>query len=268
MIDAVVTAGGSPQPGDPLYEFTQGKPKALIDIAGKPMIQWVLEALDEAATVHRVIIVGLQPPQLLSSRKLAAYLPDSGGLLTNILTGVEKVTELDPAVQHILTVSSDIPAIRGEMVDWVVNQSIETDADACYNLITREVMEARYPNSRRSYTRLKDMEVCGGDMNVIRSSLVTAPDSLWEKIIASRKNVFRQASLIGYDTLLLLFLGRLTLEKGVQRVTKRLHLNGRALLCPYAEVGMDVDKPHQLQLMRADLARTAAAAPSRPPAHP
>jgi len=25
------------------------------------------------------------------------------------------------------------------------------------------------------------------------------------------------------------------------------------MVCPYAEVGMDVDKPHQLEIMRADL---------------
>ena len=30
-------------------------------------------------------------------------------------------------------------------------------------------------------------------------------------------------------------------------------VRGRAIVCPYAEVGMDVDKPHQLEIMRADL---------------
>ena len=36
-------------------------------------------------------------------------------------------------------------------------------------------------------------------------------------------------------------------------------VTGRAILCPYAEVGMDVDKPHQLELMCADLAKRAQA---------
>ena len=40
-MDAIVTAGGIPMPGEPLYEYTNGSPKALLDIAGKPMIQWV-----------------------------------------------------------------------------------------------------------------------------------------------------------------------------------------------------------------------------------
>ena len=29
-MDAIVTAGGIPQPGEPLYEYTQGKSKALL----------------------------------------------------------------------------------------------------------------------------------------------------------------------------------------------------------------------------------------------
>jgi len=53
----------------------------------------------------------------------------------------------------------------------------------------------------------------------------------------------------------LLLLRMITLEGAVKKVTKRLNLRGRAILTPYAEIGMDVDKPHQLEIMRADLAQ-------------
>jgi hypothetical protein len=99
---------------------------------------------------------------------------------------------------------SDIPAITSEMVDWVVNSAMQTDHDLYYNVITRQVMEARYPNSRRSYVKLKDMEVCGGDMNVIRALTVTANDDLWRRIVAARKSALKQAALVGFDTLILL----------------------------------------------------------------
>ena len=58
---AIVTAGGIAAPGDPLYVETQGRPKALIDVAGKPMIQWVLEALHGASRVEHLVVVGLPP---------------------------------------------------------------------------------------------------------------------------------------------------------------------------------------------------------------
>jgi hypothetical protein len=85
--------------------------------------------------------------------------------------------------------------------------------------------------------------------------MVTAREEIWHKLVASRKNVFKQAALIGYDTLLLLLLRRLTINDAVRRVAQRLDITGRAVVCPYAEVGMDVDKPHQLELLNAYLER-------------
>jgi GTP:adenosylcobinamide-phosphate guanylyltransferase len=256
---AILTAGGVPQPGEPLYEYTQGINKALLDICGKPMIQWVLDALEGASTVDRIIIIGLPPDTSLNSSKIAAFVPTHGSMLENIRAGVFKVLDLNPDALHVLAVSSDIPGITSEMVDWVVKTTQETDHDLYYNIITRQVMETRYPTSKRSYTHLKEFDVCGGDMNVIRTTLVTGNDTLWEDIIAARKNVFKQASLIGFSTLILLLLRRINLDSALKRVTKKLNLRGRAIVCPYAEVGMDVDKPHQLEIMRADLQNRVAA---------
>lgn len=258
-MDAIVTAGGIPEPGEPLYPYTQGKNKAMLDICGKPMIQWVLDAVCAAPSVDRVVIVGLDANSGLACSKLVTYIPSEGGLLNNIYAGVRKVLEINPEAHHVLSVSSDIPGITPEMVDWTVNAAMQTDEDAYYNLITRQVMEARYPNSRRSYTKLRDVEVCGGDMNVLRTLTMTAKDDVWERIIAARKNALKQASLIGFDTLILVLLRLITLEKATQMICKRLNIKGRGMLCPYAEVGMDVDKPHQLEIMRADLANRVPA---------
>jgi len=252
-MDAVITAGGIPEPGNPLYLYTQGKPKAILEIAGKPMVQWVLDALADSKTIKNIVIVGLESGSDLNCIKPMEFVPNQGSLLNNIRAGVKKVSESNPEAVYALVVSADIPAITGEMIDWSVNTSPETGEDIYYSVVPREVMEKRFPESRRSYIRLKDMEVCGADMNMIRISIATGRDEIWNKLIDARKNAFKQAALIGYDTLFLLLLRRLTINKLVRIVAKRLDLKGRALVCPYAEVGMDVDKPHQFELLRADL---------------
>ena len=257
-MDAIVTAGGIPQPGEPLYEYTLGASKAMLDVAGKPMIQWVIDALEGAQTIDGIVIIGLPPGSEVKSSKITAHIPNQGGMVDNIRAGVNKVMEKKSGAEHVLVVSSDIPTITAEMVDWVVNTAMQTDLEAYYNVIERSVMEKRFPGSKRSYTRLRGMEICGGDMNLIKTSLVTQNDELWNKLVAARKNVLKQAALIGYDTLFLLFFRLVDLDGAVKRATKRLKLTGKAILCPYAEVGMDVDKPFQLELVRADLARKQA----------
>jgi GTP:adenosylcobinamide-phosphate guanylyltransferase len=225
-----------------------------VDIAGKPMIQWVLDALSAASTIDNVIIVGLTEKMGLVCSKKMYFVSNQGKMVENLQAGARKVKEVSPKAEHVLMVSSDIPGITGEMVDWVVNTDMQTNLDVYYHLIQREAMEKRYPGCKRTWTHLKGMDICGGDMNVGRLSLLLTDDTdIWHKITDARKSPLKQAALVGFDTAFLLLTGRLTLEKAETNIMKRLNLTGKAILCPYAEVGMDVDKLFQLEIMREDL---------------
>ncbi len=254
-MDAIVLAGGIPTPQDPLYPYTQGRPKALLDIAGKPMTQWVVEALEGSAHIRRILIVGLKPTGALHGHKIAGYLPDQGGIIPNILAGLREVLRRDPQAEYTVVASGDIPAITAVMVDWVIEHAADgTPFDIAYSAIRREVMEARFPEARRTFTRLKDLEVCGGDLQVVRTALVNTHTAIWERLIAARKNPFKQAAIIGWDVLLKLALRRLALEEALTVISRRLGVRGKLLLPPYAELGMDADKPHQVDLLRRELA--------------
>ncbi len=258
QLDALVIAGGTPPPEDPFYVHTQGAPRSLVDVAGKPMAQWVLDALGGARRVADVVVIGVDSSSALTCEKPLSFMPDHGSLLANVQAGLTHIHEQHPEASHALIVSADIPAITPEMVDWRVERALQAGKDIDYSVVERSVMEARFPGSNRSYVRLKDVEVCGGDMNAVRLSLVNQLE-LWERIIASRKHPILQAALLGFDTLLLILLRAITLDKAVERVTRKLGLTGAVHLSPYAEIAMDVDKPHQLEILRRDLAARGGA---------
>jgi GTP:adenosylcobinamide-phosphate guanylyltransferase len=263
-MDAIVTAGGIPSPEDPLYNFLQGDAKALVDVAGKPMIQWVLDALGGAKRVNNVIVVGLSPKSGVTCKKPLHYVSNQGRMLANIVAGINKALEINKRNKYVLVVSSDIPALKPAMVDWLIDTCMETKDDLYYGVCPRDVMEARFPDSKRTFTHLKDMDVCGADINVTHVRMATEHLDMWESLIGSRKSPLRQASLIGFGTLFALFTRRLTLEDAVRRVCERLGVKGRAIVWPHAEPCMDVDKPSQLELLRADLARQQSEAASKP----
>jgi hypothetical protein len=81
------------------------------------------------------------------------------------------------------------------------------------------------------------------------------PDHLemWEELIGKRKSPLRQAATIGFGTLLKVATRRITLDDLVATITERIGISGRPIIWEHAEPGMDVDKPHQLELLRADL---------------
>jgi molybdopterin-guanine dinucleotide biosynthesis protein A len=251
-MNAIILAGGIPGQKDPLYLYTQGQPKALANIAGKPMIQWVLSALNRSSSIDHLLVVGLDKGSGLICNKPTYYIPDQGGMLDNIKVGLQHNYDTNPTSSHVLVSSCDIPAITPEIVDWRVQNSLNYEADLDYAAVTRKTMEAHFPGANRSYIKFKDYEVCGGDLNIVRVSILKK-EYIWTRLIEARKNVFKQATMIGLDLLFLLLLGRSTLKEAESRVSKRIGIMGRVCLSPYAELAMDVDKPHQLELLHQHL---------------
>jgi molybdopterin-guanine dinucleotide biosynthesis protein A len=258
-MDAIVTAGGIPLPEDPLYSYTQGHSKAMLDVAGKPMIQWVLDALAGAKDVDQIVVIGLTEKSGLSCAKPISYISNQGSMLANVLAGIAKVQEFKPDADYVLLVSSDIPGLKPEMVDWLVETAMETQDDIYYGVVPRAVMESTFPNSKRTYTKLKDIELCGADLNIAHVRLAGEEYlDMWERLIGNRKSPMRQAATVGFGTLVLLATRQITLDDAVNRVCKRIGIKGRAILWGHAEAGMDVDKPHQLEILREFLSQQAA----------
>jgi hypothetical protein len=256
MIDALVLGGGIPAEGEPLYPLTRGQSKALLPVAGKSMAQWVLDALGASRQVRRAVVVGLEGG-LQFPRELV-YVPNHGGMLDNINAGAQKILELDPGASHILIVSSDIPAVSGAQIDWVVEQALATPDDFYYCVIEQRAMEQLFPGSHRTFFRFRDVVVCGGDMAVISARLFSMDAGLWQRLTAVRKSRWRTVATIGLDVLVLFLLHRLSIDDAVRRASRRLNVRGRAITCPYPEVGMDVDKPFQRDLVELFLRRRAA----------
>jgi GTP:adenosylcobinamide-phosphate guanylyltransferase len=254
-MDAIILAGGLPKPEESLYPMTQGGYKSMLDVAGKPMVQWVLDAFAGCGHIERVVVVGLPSSVNLDFPRQMVRCEGEGDMLRNIILGAETVNQLGPSSRYTLLASSDIPAMKAEMLDWEIHAVEQDDFDICYNVIDRKVMEKRFPGSRRSYYHLKNMEVCGGDLNAIRTEFLQSDNPHWRKIIEARKNAFQQAALVGIDTLLMFFLRMFTPETAAAQVSKRLKLRGKVIVCPYAELGMDIDKPVQLEMLRSDLSR-------------
>ncbi len=99
------------------------------------------------------------------------------------------------------------------------------------------------------------MEVCGADINISHVRMATEHLDMWESLIGTRKSPLKQAGIIGLGTLFRVLTRSITLEELVETVCKRIGIKGRAIQWPHAEACMDVDKPHQLELLREDLAK-------------
>jgi GTP:adenosylcobinamide-phosphate guanylyltransferase len=252
-MDVILTAGGAPTADDPLYSYSNGLPKAMIPIGDKPMIQWVLDALSAAKTIQRIVLIGLANDIQVNYPRDLVRIEDQGSMVENIIAGAQKLLSFPDPSQYALIAASDVPTVTPEVIDWVSEQTVKLQKDLVYTVVSKPVMEKRFPESKRSYIPLKDISICGGDINAINLTKVNYDNPIYRKLIDARKNALRQASLLGFDTLLLILFRAITLEQTEKRVCKRLGVSGRVLPSPYAEIAMDVDKPGQLEILRNDL---------------
>ncbi len=254
-MDVLVLAGGGFSKANPIYPLAGDQPKSMVPIAGKPMAQWVLDALSGAELIDSVAVIGLDESCGLHCGKALSFLPDTDSLLQNIQRGAAYFLQANPADSHMLTVSADIPAVTAEIIDTCIRLFSAREFDVYYSVVENTTMENRYPGSRRTYVKLQDGQVCGGDVNCIRKQAALDPDSAWSGLIRNRKNPIKQASMIGWGTLLMLIAGRLTLDEAASRVCHRLGIKGKAVKMPFPEIGMDVDKPFQHSIVERDLLR-------------
>jgi hypothetical protein len=211
------------------------------------------DALAGARSVGRVVVVGLDGG--LSFPREIHYVPNQGGYMDNALAGARQLLAIDPQAVRLLLLSADIPAVLPAHIDWVVAQALATDEDFYYSVIERRVMEERFPGSRRTFLRFQGRQYCGGDVVVIRTSLFAMDTGIWQRLSDARKSPLKTAAIIGPWVLLRFALGLLPIDDAVRLASRRLGVRGRALPSPYAEVGMDVDKPFQLELVEEALRR-------------
>ncbi|MDF1512172.1 MAG: nucleotidyltransferase family protein [Anaerolineae bacterium] len=253
MMDCVVLAGGVPQKEDLLYSHTQGGPKALIELAGKPMVQWVLDALDHAPSVHRIIVVGLGKESGVTAAKLTDYVLDQGAMLSNVIAGTEKALTLNPGAPQLLLCSADIPLIKPGMVENLIRLCPDPGVDLYHSVVSRSAMENRFPESRRSYAKFLDGEYAAGDMHIIAPAIAFKHSDLWDALMSNRKSVIKQAFNLGPGFLLKYVRGRLSLDALQHRVLEKFDLNVRVVPVDSPEMGMDADKPFQLDICRNEL---------------
>lgn len=250
---AVVLAGGVPGPRDPLHSAAGGGPKALVEVGGRSMAQRVVDALGGARAIHGVVVVGGEEAWGLVCAKRLCLAPAGDDIVDNVTRGVREVLAVDPATERVILVAADVPLLQPEHVDWLAGHIVEEPADIHYGVVAKRAMEARFPSSRRSYVPLRGGTYCGADVHASTVAALFGHEATWRALLERRKSAARQASVIGWTTLLLAAMRAMSIDQVVARASRSLGVDVKAVVWPFAEAGMDVDKPEQLEMVRAEL---------------
>ncbi len=245
MYDAIILAGG--ENNEHLTKFSSQPYEAMIEIAGKPMVTFVADALAASLQVKRIFIMG-PIPQL----KKCTF-PKDTILLEGGRTLIETIQLGIKALEHenkVLIVTADIPLLTPDAITDFLRQCDEVEADLYYPIVSKEINNKWYPQSKRTYVRFKDGTYTGGNIFLVNPAIVPQCLTVAERLINNRKNPFKLCCLLGWGFVLQFLLGTLSLTKVKERVEILLGITGSVVHSSYPELGIDVDKPSDLELVR------------------
>jgi hypothetical protein len=135
------------------------------------------------------------------------------------------------------------------------------DAEAAASVATEALIAPAYPQTRRTYVRLKDGAYSGCNLFAFVSPDAARAVQFWTKVERYRKQPWRLFGAVGLRSLLLFLLRRLDLASAVARLSETLNLRLRVVTLPFAEAAIDVDKPSDLALVEKIFVSRVASLP-------
>lgn len=233
MVDAIILAGSGE---DTLIKDIENK--ALLEIKGKYMVQYVIDSLKSAKSVGKVVLIGPDVLKSIFGSDVDAVLNSEKSIIDNVAKGVEFLGEN----RNIIICTSDIPMISADAIEDFIRQCEEINVDIGYPIIEKSLNDSKYPDAKRTYVKLKDGTFTGGNILYINPNAVKKCYSTARYLVDNRKNLLNMAKIFGIVVFAKLLIGTLGIKTVEKRANKILGVNAKAIMTVYPEVGNDVDK--------------------------
>jgi len=247
--DILIMAGYNPDKIDPIKEMTGAHHKVLADVGGKPMVWHVVRAFVESGLAGEIVIVGLGEEYALDFGVPVHYVENQASLWKNLKAGFDAMIQWGDPDRQIIAMSADSPLLTGEIVRWFVEACQPETSDLYWGVVRKEVMEQTFPTSKRTYLPLLEGRFCSGDLFLGRLSTGMRIHAKMHDFIVYRKNPLRQMQLLGFGTLIRLLFRRLSLQGLLGVIERYMDITGTPVIVPFAELGMDVDKAFQYEMV-------------------
>ena len=246
---AIVLAGS--RPGRDSFAQAFGTDlKALIPLAGEPMVKRPVQALLSSDRIGQVIVLSQAP------ERMAEVLPQDPRVTFRQSDATIAQTMLglcnNPSVDWPLVVTTaDHALLDAATVDEFLSAS--DTADIAIGVVERGGLMRRLPGSQRTWLRFKGGAYTGANLFALHSPRVAPAIELWRSAEQDRKKGWRLLSLLGPVILLGTVLRLFSLDDVLARVGRKLGLTVIAVRLGNPLAGVDVDKPEDHALAESIL---------------
>ena len=246
---AVVLAGSRPG-RDAFAEQFGTDLKALIPVAGEPMVRRPVRALLESEGIAKIIVMSQAPDRIARAlpRDPRIEMRASQGTIAETMLGVIA----DPGIQWpLLVTTADHALLDSAAIDEFCRA--REGADVAIGVVERKNLLRRLPNTRRTWLKFRGGAYTGANLFALRSPNVRPAIELWRSVEQDRKKAWRVISLLGPVVLAMAALRLVSLDDVLARLGGKIGLTFKAVQLSDPLAGVDVDKAEDHALVEAIL---------------
>lgn len=249
----IILAGQRPGT-DPVASAFGETYKALVKVAGTPMLTRVASTLLQVPAIGRIVVLGQEPDAL------APILPRDNRIKVmksgrGISDSVQAVAGTIDAPWPVLVTTADHPLLTVNMIEQFIGGA--TGSDVAVGMVERQTMLARYPDNKRTWRRFRGGAYSGANLFALTSSRSRAALDLWAEAEGDRKKQFGLLVHFGLPLAFRALTRTISLEDGLAKAGRRLGLKAKPVILDEAEAAIDVDKPSDHALVEQILAGRA-----------
>ena len=262
-----IPAGSQPSENeDPLLVKAGVTNKALIEVNGKQLIDYVLEEVDQSKYVDRIYVVGISAEDIEYHPKLPIeFIPSVGSrmdTLMNMINYLDSHYEVMP--EQLLVLSADVPLIKASIIDNILENLKSEYGDKFekinyyYPIVPKDKVFEKYPEANKRYRKFTEGIFATGDFHVLSPKVLKNEKTVTTvtKIMNSRKTIVRLLFKFDLFAPFKYMLGKLSIRKQViPFLTKELDLTIELMITDFPEIVIDLDYPDDLELMSEFLER-------------
>lgn len=258
-MNALILAG-SRGPDDPMARAAGVSHKALLPVAGMPMLLRVIEALRATPGVERIHVCIEDATVMLREPRIEAL--HRAGVLEAVPAAESPASSLAGALRRIdlerplLITTGDHPLLTPAILQRFLELA-PRDCDLAVALAPADVVAAAYPGAVRTFYRLGRRRYSGCNLFLARSAAAARAAEFWRRLEAHRKQPLRLIWEVGPLALLRVLLGLIDAEQAFAYLSRRAGAEICPVELPIAEAAIDVDKPADLELVQRILANRA-----------
>ncbi len=254
-VTALVLAGSRAGRRDPLAVAGRIAHKALLPVAGVPMLSRVMTTLKACPEIGTIVVCAQDAAGLvdgLAGAEGVVTCEAEAGPSRSVAAAMERFGT------PLLVTTADHPLLTAAMVTYLLGAA-QPGIDVTAGVARASVIRAAFPRTSRTWLRFRDGAFSGCNLFLLSTPQASGVLAFWETVERERKRPLSLARLIGVRALLLYALRLATLDGMVRLLGRRTGARLAVVELPFAEAAVDVDKPEDLVLVETILAARLAA---------